>query len=64
MNKQITVSAAPGVKVPKEDAPRRYITGTETVDDTAYYRRRIADGDLILAPAPAQGKTKGADNGK
>ena len=62
MSKKITVCAAGGVKVPREDAPRRYITGTETVDDTAYYRRRIADGDLILAPT--QGKKKGAENGQ
>ncbi len=46
----ITVRAAPGLRVPLEGAPRRSITDTEpvTVPDTAYYRRRLADGDLIL----------------
>lgn len=48
--KTLDVKAAPGVAVPKEDAPRKYIEGETavTVPDTAYYRRRIADGDLIL----------------
>lgn len=43
------VKAAPGIKVPKEDKPREYITDAEVVDlpDTAYYLRRVAEGDLI-----------------
>lgn len=43
------VKAAPGIKVPKEDKPREYITDAESVDvpETAYYLRRIAEGDLI-----------------
>ena len=51
----ITVKAAPGVRVPQEGMPRRYITEAVpvTVPDSAYYRRRIADGDLALTdPAP------------
>ena len=46
----ITVRAAPGLRVPLEGAARRYVTDTEpvAVPDTAYYRRRLADGDLIL----------------
>lgn len=62
----ITVKAAPGVRVPQEGMPRRYITETTpvTVPDSAYYRRRIADGDLALAaetvavsgPAPQKPK--------
>ncbi len=46
--------AAPGIKVPKEDKPREYITDAEAVDlpDTAYYLRRVAEGDLIETPLP------------
>lgn len=40
--------AAPGVKVPREDNPRRYITDTVVeVEDSAYYRRQMMAGDLI-----------------
>ena len=48
----MNVIAAPGIKVPKEDKPREYITATEAVEvpETAYYLRRIADGDLLEAP--------------
>ncbi|ENE6226424.1 DUF2635 domain-containing protein [Escherichia coli] len=48
MNK-MKVKAAPGVKFPMEDNARKYIT-TEavTVENTAYYRRAVQDGDLIL----------------
>jgi len=50
------VSAAPGIKVPKEDKPREYITDAKVVEvpDTAYYLRRVAEGDLI------ESKKKGA----
>lgn len=43
------VKAAPGLQVPKEDNPRRYITDSvaEEVPESAYYARRLADGDLI-----------------
>jgi len=58
------VRAAPGIKVPKEDKPREYITDAEVVDvaETAYTLRRIADGDLVeITPGSADGaeiKTK------
>lgn len=44
------VIATKGIKVPKEDKPREYITDAEPVDvpETAYYLRRIADGDLVI----------------
>ncbi|GHD63860.1 hypothetical protein [Jeongeupia chitinilytica] len=44
------VKAAPGIKVPKEDKPREYITETDavTVSDSAYYLRSVTDGDLIV----------------
>lgn len=52
------VLAAPGIKVPMEDHPRDYITdvppaGEEafTVADSAYYLRRVADGDLVEVAA-------------
>lgn len=48
------VLAAPGLKVPTEHNPWQYVTDTPpegargfVVADTAYYRRRIADGDLF-----------------
>ena len=48
------VLAAPGILVPKEHNPRDYISdtppegsGAYEVPDSAYYLRRIADGDLI-----------------
>lgn len=54
------VLAAPGLKVPKEDKPRDYITDTPpdgevgfTVPDTVYYLRRVLEGDLIDLAAPA-----------
>lgn len=46
------VRASPGLKVPKEEQPRDYVEGAEPVlvPDSAYYRRRVADGDLIVVP--------------
>ncbi|WP_036666018.1 DUF2635 domain-containing protein [Paludibacterium yongneupense] len=43
------VKAAPGVRVPKQGAPRKYITDDAevVVDATPYYLRRLRDGDLI-----------------
>ncbi len=51
----ITVKAAAGVRVPMEGMPRRHITDAKpvAVPDAAYYRRRIADGDLVLLDAKA-----------
>ena len=47
------VEAADGLRVPMEEHPRRYIEETPVhVPDTAYYRRRMADGDLIALPEP------------
>lgn len=51
------VKAAPGIKVPREDKPTTYIDDTTpvTIAPSTYYRRRIADGDLIvLGRADAQ----------
>ncbi len=44
------VKAAPGLKCPKEGNARKYITDSEAVEvpATAYYRRLVADGSLIV----------------
>ena len=66
----IRVKAAPGVKVPKEGAPREYITDAKAVDvpASAYTLRRLDDGDLVRlmdsAPAPASAKNKEAPDGQ
>ena len=57
----LIVKAAPGVKVPKEGAPREYITedAPQAVPGSAYYLRRLDDGDLIrVEDAPAKPKAK------
>ena len=55
------VIAAKGIQVPKEDKPRDYITDSQSVEvpDTVYYRRRIADGDLL--PTPVKPARKGTE---
>ncbi len=44
------VIAAKGTRCPKEGNPREYITDDNTVDvpDTAYYKRLVKDGSLII----------------
>jgi hypothetical protein len=44
------VIAAKGTRCPKEDNPREYITDNTPVDvpDTAYYKRLVKDGSLIV----------------
>lgn len=58
----INVKAAPGVRVPIEGAARKYITDAEevTVTRTAYYIRRLKDGDLIRTDLPAATDAKTA----
>lgn len=53
------VVAAPGLKVPKEDKPREYITQDEEVEvpDSAYYLRRVSDGDLVRVDVAASVKS-------
>lgn len=45
----ILVQARPGLAVPMERDPRRSI-GSEPVrvEESPYYRRRLAEGDLLL----------------
>lgn len=60
------VKAAPGLKVPREDKPREYITEAKPVDvpESAYYLRRLDEGDLVSgetaaeSTAPAQAAKK------
>lgn len=55
------VLASPGLKVPLEGKPRDYITetppedaaGYAVPDDSAYYARRVMDGDLVVVDAEA-----------
>lgn len=58
------VRARPGVRVPREGAPRQYITEDQArpVPLTAYYRRQLQDGDLVIvqpeaSKAPRTGAT-------
>ncbi len=46
------VIARKGLRVPMESGFRRYVTDAAAVDvpNTVYYRRRIAEGDLIDDP--------------
>lgn len=45
------VKASPGLKVPMAGKPHDYITEEVAIEvpDDAYYLRRLADGDLVLA---------------
>jgi hypothetical protein len=57
--------AAPGLKVPKEGKPRKYILDGKTVDlpDTAYYRRLVRDGSLVETDKPAAPSPDAAKKG-
>ncbi|AUU93005.1 hypothetical protein C2U55_16845 [Enterobacteriaceae bacterium ENNIH3] len=48
------VKARAGVRVPREDNPRRYIEEEPVeVPESAYYLRRLSDNDLVnVAGAP------------
>ena len=51
----LKVKAADGVKVPLETQPHAYIEqATVEVENTLYYQRRLADGDLILVTTTAR----------
>jgi hypothetical protein len=45
------VKAKPGTRCPKERKPRDYITDSQVVEvpATAYYRRLVRDGSLVMA---------------
>lgn len=51
----IKVQAAPGLRVPMAHHPHEYIGDDVPVDvdgDDMYYRRLLADGDLLAVEAP------------
>lgn len=50
----IKVKAASGIKYPLEGMPSKHVTDGDAVEvpDTAYYRKAIGDGDLVLVAAP------------
>ncbi len=57
------VTATPGTRCPKEGKPREYITDSAPADvaNSAYYRRLIADGSLIVAAETPKKKEVKAD---
>lgn len=71
---KIKVKAAAGLRVPMAHNPYEYIGDAPVeVDNALYYRRLIAEGDLIQVsdglvpetteqPEPAKAKRKGADH--
>lgn len=57
----IKVIARQGIQVPVEGRPDRYITDKEAVNvpETAYWQRRLREGDLLPYAEPAA--TEAAD---
>ena len=57
------VQAKPGTRCPKEGKPREYISDVKAEDmpDTAYYRRLVAVGSLVVK---AEKKTVKREEGK
>ncbi|QMT39996.1 DUF2635 domain-containing protein [Neisseria shayeganii] len=63
----LLVQAAPGLKVPMDGQPHRYITDDTpvAVAETAYYLRCLDYGDLVRVTPEAAAPQKGAEkNGK
>lgn len=59
----LKVKAAKGVRVPVEGRPHNYIEQEVVeVENTLYYQRRIADGDLIVVEGnePKNSKESGS----
>jgi len=56
MTRLLRVKARPGIRVPRQGAPRRHITDAAAVvvESSAYYRRQLRDGDLVLAPQTSE----------
>ncbi|MCY1390141.1 hypothetical protein D3C76_300680 [compost metagenome] len=56
------VIAAPGLRVPREDDPRKHIDEhtAQDVPETSYYQRRVAAGELLTAPEPATDEAQGS----
>lgn len=49
------VKSKAGTRCPMEGKPRKYITDSEAVEvpDTAYYKRLVRDGSLIVSGTTA-----------
>lgn len=62
MPAMLTVIAAPGLNVPREDKPTKYIDDAQAVSvpASAYYRRRLACGDLLPAAGADASTAAGA----
>jgi hypothetical protein len=56
----IYVQAVPGTRVPLEQKSREYVTDEKAVEveESAYYHRRIADGDLVIVAQDASAEDK------
>lgn len=55
----LKVKATKGVRVPVENRPHHYIEQEVVeVENTLYYQRRIADGDLIVVKGNESKSTK------
>ncbi len=48
----------------KEENARRYITDPEWIEESAYYLRLIADGDLVVVAEPKKAKEPKASSDK
>lgn len=52
------IKPAPGLRVRREDNPRELLpTEGDHVPRTAYWLRRLAEGDVLLADAPIEAAT-------
>ncbi len=62
----LRVKAAPGLQVPLENSPHRYINDAEAVEvePSAYYLRALECGDLRRAAPDKPQRRKGADDGQ
>lgn len=52
----LSVKASGGMKYPLQGHPNKYINDADaaSVPDTAYYRKALLDGDLVLADQPVE----------
>ena len=60
--KKVSVIAAAGLKVPREENARKYIEESAAVEVplTPYYRRRLGAGELLRAGSVDQAAAAGA----
>ncbi len=60
------VKAAPGTRCPKEGKPREYITDSkaEEMPDSAYYRRLVDDGSLVIEKVSGMAENTEKKGGK